>query len=36
MYSTAVRRPAYDEIKEKALSMIAEIPFGQVITSFAG
>lgn len=36
VYSTAVRRPAYDEIKEKALSMIAEIPFEQVITSFAG
>lgn len=36
MYSTAVRRPAFDEIGEKALSMIADIPFGQVITSFAG
>ena len=36
MYSTAVRRPAYDEIREKALSMVADIPLGQVITSFAG
>ena len=35
-YSTAVRRPAFDEIREKALSMVADIPFGQVITSFAG
>lgn len=36
VYSTAVRRSAYDEIIGKALSMIADIPFGQVITSFAG
>lgn len=36
VYSTAVRRPAFEEIGEKALSMIAGIPFGQVITSFAG
>ena len=36
VYSTAIRRPAFEEIGEKALSMVADIPFGQVITSFAG
>ena len=36
VYSTAVRRPAFGEIEEKALWMLRDIPFGQVITSFAG
>lgn len=35
-YSTAVRREAFGEIVQRALSMLADIPFGQVITSFAG
>ena len=36
VYSTAVRRPAFGEIEEKASWMLRDIPFGQVITSFAG
>ena len=36
VYSTAVRRPAFGEIQEKASWMLRDIPFGQVITSFAG
>lgn len=36
LYSTAIRRSAFAEIREKALSMVSEIPFGQTITSFAG
>ena len=36
VYSTAVRRPVFGEIEEKASWMLRDIPFGQVITSFAG
>lgn len=36
VYSTAVRRPAFGEIEEKASWMLRDIPFGQVIASFAG
>lgn len=35
-YSTAIRRSAFDEIRQKAADMITGIPFGEVITSFAG
>ena len=35
-YTTATRREAFAEIREKALGMLSDIPFGQVITSFAG
>lgn len=35
-YATATRRAAFSEIQQKASSMLKDIPFGQVITSFAG
>lgn len=35
-YTTAIRREAFAQIREKASAMLEGIPFGQVITSFAG
>ena len=35
-YTTAVRRSAFAQIAQKASAMLKNIPFGQVITSFAG
>lgn len=35
-YTTAIRRDAFTEIRRKATAMLDDIPFGQVITSFAG
>ena len=35
-YTTATRREAFAELCEKASAMLKGIPFGQVITSFAG
>ncbi len=35
-YTTATRRAAFSELRQKASAMLKEIPFGQVITSFAG